>query len=734
MSLGDKLQRMISSLLVWLVTILPFVFFWVNDELFEFNKMMVVYGFAVVIVGLYGARMVVEKRLIWKKTIFDWPLGLFLLSQIIATIFSWHPRTSWLGYYTRLNGGLLSTLSYIGLYCAYVNNVGEKGRGRMLWRGFLSSIIVSLYAIGEHYGHSFSCLIIKGNFNVGCWVQDVQERVFATFGQPNWLAAYNLMIISLGTALMLPGSLKLVKEKWKQNEKGWWLGLIATATYLNFVALIFTKSRSGIIAFFVSLVATLALVFYSWWRTKQWTWAWRCENYRALALILLGFLVPCLIWGTQYTPSLEQLVRKVRARESDLYTPIAYNIPDYLKNIDTTVTDSGDIRKVVWRGALDIWRRYPFFGTGVETFAYSYYQYRPQEHNWTSEWDFLYNKAHNELLNMAANSGTFGLMTYLSIFLVLGWCLLKQVHHIKEPAKVGREVYPLIGVASGVLAVSISHFFGFSTVTVQVLLFLFLAIFAQVYGQLQPVVMEDSRLKSRWQKVGVGLIGGLMVFGVMEVVTTWRADYFYATCKNNLGKSNTKNLQETLKTCDQATKLRPKEALYQIELGDYYAQLANSLNQQEGQKEQATKLMEMAVNLSENGYKLNPVNLNFYKTRFRTYANLLTINPNYIFIAENILLEAMKRSPTDAKLTYYYASLLPALGRESEQTEWLEKTVNLRPLYGEARLALARKLREDGQWREALAHYHFYLDYNDQNNAEAKGAVASMSAMIAREE
>src|SRR5690606_34366285 len=61
-------------------------------------------------------------------------------------------------------------------------------------------------------------------------------------------------------------------------------------------------------------------------------------------------------------------------------------------------TDSGKIRQIVWQGAVDIWKANPVFGSGVETFAYAYYLHRPADHNLTSEWDYLYNKAHNEYL------------------------------------------------------------------------------------------------------------------------------------------------------------------------------------------------------------------------------------------------------------------------------------------------------------------------------------------------
>ena len=92
-------------------------------------------------------------------------------------------------------------------------------------------------------------------------------------------------------------------------------------------------------------------------------------------------------------------------------------------------TDSGQIRLYVWQGALDIWKAYPLFGTGVETFAFAYYQFRPAEHNLTSEWDYLYNKAHNEYLNYLATTGALGLGSYLLFIGVFIFITLRYLLH-----------------------------------------------------------------------------------------------------------------------------------------------------------------------------------------------------------------------------------------------------------------------------------------------------------------
>jgi hypothetical protein len=137
------------------------------------------------------------KQLLWKNRTHNYLVALFFFSQLLSTIFSMHQRTSIFGYYTRFNGGLLSIIAYLALFFAAQYNLSKKQLNLILKNLLFAALLISLYAIPEHFGHSLSCLIVTGKYNVACWVQDVQNRVFATFGQPNWLAGFLLMTIPL---------------------------------------------------------------------------------------------------------------------------------------------------------------------------------------------------------------------------------------------------------------------------------------------------------------------------------------------------------------------------------------------------------------------------------------------------------------------------------------------------------------------------------------------------------
>ncbi len=765
----NKLDHFLVNFIHWsfiiLISFLPFVFCWLSDELFEFNKMLFVYAATILIGGAYLARMITNRRIIFQRTVLDWPIVLFLLSQIISTLLSIHPRTSFLGYYTRLNGGLLSTLCYLVLYYAFVNNMDKKSRTNFIFAFFFSGILVSLYAIGEHFGHSFSCFIIKGKFDVSCWIQDVQTRVFASFGQPNWLAAYNVTLIGLGAALiidqlslLIPIKNKLAAGLHHLNAKihlsKFHLLIIILSVYLNFCALIFTRSRSGILAFFAGFTLTVCLYLFSWWRHQQFS----RSKIMALALTFAGFLIPSLIWGTQYTPSLFQLVSSASAQAdvtkltptSSSPSPISLSnsanssfpanlhplpeqIPASLKNLDLNITDSADIRKIVWQGALDIWKAHPLFGTGTETFAYSYYNYRPTDHNWTSEWDFLYNKAHNEFLNFAANTGTFGLLAYLSLFGVFAFFVLRYLYQEKTSPL-------LIGLSSGLLALSLTNFFGFSTVTVQVLLFLYFAFSAHLFSPLftkksplfkafaLPSLPADTNFMPS-QKFSFTMLILIVIFLLNKLWAYWRADFNYAQCKNSAGSVS---VTQTLTYCQTAISLsQAKEPLYLSDTANFYAQYAVALSQKKPDSTDINLIANESLRLSNLALSENPVHLNLYKTRFQTLNTLSALDSQALTLAQETIDTAIKLSPTDPKLYYFHALLQGKLGNLEACITAINQALDLRPHYLEARLFAAQLATKQENYALAQAHYQFILDYIDGQNTTATQEIAHLATFSA---
>ncbi len=652
---------------------LPWIIFGIDPqtfELFEFNKMFFVYGITILVSTFWIVRCLEEKRIIFKKTFLDYPLSLFLLSQVLSTIFSIDVHTSIWGYYSRFHGGLASSICYALLYWALVSNLfGKKYVHRFLNAALLSGTIVALYGIAQHYG-------VDKDF----WVQNVQARVFSSLGQPNWLAAFLVALLPLSISYFL------FESRW--FIKCWYL----LSSILLFVCFLFTASRSGLLALVVALLIYIGILI--------------AQRFSALnryiqIFIVVGILAAVYVFAYYKFPSYAIMVslgylglsggvvaflaapsqRKWIATWAVILvlSGFAYSSADTFRlgatggapGAPTTAqkeipqdaggTETGAIRFIVWKGAWEIFKHYPVLGSGVESFAYSFYQYRPVELLHTTEWDFLYNKAHNEYFNILATTGFFGALSYAVLLFSYGkeswhafrsYCGLKwklpveklqiksdsvrkQLQNNSEtPAHLENPYYSFLifnGLFSGLLTILITNFFGFSVVTVALFFFLFPAFLAMTAERDRFSINLISRIKSFFAVIRLGEkkldwvqmgLYGFIVFMGMYLFSTlfnyWFADIRFAEGKlyNRQGE-----IGQAHKQFAAALELRKDEPYYYSELGWTEGEMVYSLMKQ-NDASSAADIVPLAESNVHTSVEMSPNNVLYWKKLADTYYNL----------------------------------------------------------------------------------------------------------------
>ena len=462
------------------------------------------------------------------------PIILYLLSFILSTSFSTHPHTSIFGYYSRFHGGLLSLICYVSLFFIYIAESrrpalalaapsasgGPAGNDPLFDNPpavrylLTAAFIVSLYGILQHFG-------IDRDY----WIQDSSARVFSTLGQPNWLAAWLLMILPLSWVFYFSSKSCLLDTYYL---------LLSTILFASFW---FTYSLSGLLGFIVAAVIFVILTpkrtflgnknhgltpevfvplrapaalhstassaalrprFSLSWNKKKIFLLTTC--YLLLVISGPGLFAPRIrrVWESLTVISAPP--RRGKPFGLGILNPKGWGI-GVVRAAETAPAISGgdtvQIRKIVWRGALNLWKSSPknmLIGTGPETFAYNFLSFRPAELNQTSEWEFLYNKSHNEYLDILCNTGILGLGSYL--FLVgsfLGWGIrkLKAQNSKLKTTTQSSKPFPLIlntkylilntryllpALLSGYIGLLITNFFGFSVVPTALLFWLYPAI------------------------------------------------------------------------------------------------------------------------------------------------------------------------------------------------------------------------------------------------------------------
>ncbi len=737
-SLPDKLITYSFYLLFFLVPLILTPF---NYELFEYNKMMLTYAFSAVIVGSWLVKMILNRQIKIARTPADIPLLLFLISQIISTVFSIDRHVSIWGYYSRFNGGLLSTISYILLYYAFVTNFPKEKIKTLLFFILGSGFLVSIYGILEHLG-----------IDKDIWVQDVQNRVFSTLGQPNWLAAYLAVLIPITSGLIISKfsfrepsgrfhfslnfqSLKIKNLDFISNFKFqisnyigllvyWIIGIIFYAT------LIFTKSRSGFLGFWITNAIFWSILFL---RFKQ-------NIVRLLIIFNFSFLIFNFLFGAPFDQINKFTLPQLINQQSNNRTIEQSNKPTGGSVIDVGITESGTIRRIVWKGALDIFKNNPLIGSGVETFAFAYYKYRPKEHNMTSEWDFLYNKVHNEYLNFAATTGAFGLGSYLLIiFVFVGWNIknikyqISNIKYTNKKSKIELDNSQLtthnlqLALFTAWLSILITNFFGFSVVIIQLFFFLIPAIFFVMNGDLKFIRILKSNIHtsnslsqqltvSSQQKIAVIILLSVICYLLYVLTRLWYADVIFAS-GYHLVRSN--EYTESYKTLKKAINLNNDEPLYYDEFSLPAAQLALALYD-EKDATISSQLQEEAIAASTIAVTISSNNVNFWKTRTRILFALSPFDDQYLTLALAALEKAKTLAPTDPKIRYNLSLLYDKIGKRQESITELVETTKLKPDYRDAYFALALFYEKDKQKGRAKETLQYILTKIATDDAEAK--------------
>lgn len=367
--LGENVYLILFSILVFLT---PLITISGANELYEFPKMFFVYLFGFFIISIFFTDLVIHRFKLKKISLV---VVLFMLGIMLSTVLSSNVYTSVFGYYTRFNDGLISYIVYFGLYFVAVNKIKKEDFTKILKISLLTIIPISIVGVAQKFGITI------------IWPYVSVERVFSTLGQPNWLAQY--------LAVLLPISLYFgLTEKTK-------ISLLWVFIYcLGFFCFWLTYSLSGFLGLILGLI-TFVLFFV----TKE-----VFDRKVFLRILIIGIFSIGVI-----STSMGIFKSKVNDAIFDINKLFSFVQKVYAVGENYKVSDPGYIRKELWRTSFLLIKsstKNMLIGTGPETFPYVYQPFRGKELNYSSEWDFVFNKPHNYYLEIWSECGIFALLLY----------------------------------------------------------------------------------------------------------------------------------------------------------------------------------------------------------------------------------------------------------------------------------------------------------------------------------
>lgn len=407
-------NRVIFFGLLILVFFLPLVFNPNFQDAFALPKVTFVRVLVLIIVLAWVVKMIergTEKRKVrLVKSCLNLPVIAFLLISVLTTLHSINPKISLQGMYMYRFAGLSSIIIYVLIYFFAINNVTREEVEKVISAILLGSGIVALYAMLQHFGIDF--------FK---WNRFWQERVWSTFGNPNFLSAYLVMVIPLALSMLMKKQGFWTENHERQRRR---TILLISLLALLFVVLLFSLSRAAWLGFFGSMVIFVILV-----GKKP-----LVENKKRLVPLLLLLV---LITGICVLPKgkvKSPLVGSGRESIAQV-SRVGQGTPAVAERAQSIVEmkEYGIATRILgWNATLKMIKHFPFLGTGLDTFGLSFRKYMSPEYGKIAGIEANPIYAHNEILQVASTMGLIGLGIYLWLLVTFfgkGIRLLRVLHN-----------------------------------------------------------------------------------------------------------------------------------------------------------------------------------------------------------------------------------------------------------------------------------------------------------------
>ena len=408
------MERLVGGLLLASAAVVPLVFSIALDDVFSTPKLSALWAVFAVVMAVRAWNTVRERRpaFEWVPAVDVWVLAFMALS-VVSFVFSVDRLQSFWGERLQ-HQGLATLLLYVGFFFVARSVLAGPARLVLLTRAIgVGASIVAAYAVVQWLGLD------------PIWTELPQRRVFSTIGQSNALGAY--------LAMTLPLTMVTAVGAESRNARVAWI----IASSLQVFALFLTISRGAYLALAISAVVLLV------------TMRGNLRRPRLRGLVLTGVIASATLIVLGFLGPTRDTVEEIGRR---LVTSADIGVPGSVR----THLD-------LWNVAGEIIIDHPLIGTGPDTYAIVFPEYRddvlPADQAALLAL-FRVESPHNVYLAIATGSGLAALIAYL---VMIGFSYRVIGRRMRTAGREHRLV--LIGVIAAVTGHLIADLFITAEVT-----------------------------------------------------------------------------------------------------------------------------------------------------------------------------------------------------------------------------------------------------------------------------
>jgi len=349
--------------------------------------------------------------------------------------------------------------------------------------------------------------------------------------------------------------------------------------------------------------------------------------------------------------------------------------------VDINKDVPGLSRELVWEIGFNTWKERPLLGWGLENFNIPFAKYFPPELPLSG--DVWYDRVHNIVLDVMVQSGIVGLMSYLVIFGVAIFNLLKICPKVAEK----RNLFVPLGMVAILLAYFAQNIWVFDMVSSYMMFFLSLAFINFLISK-----KDEQPILSPKINQFVPLLGGFLI--ILTIFTFYFGNIQPARASKLIVRGMASPLEQAIINFQKAIAVSPISIVEAPE--QFSKKIDDSSFDQKQNKETIEKGFTLSIEALKKSIDKSPQDYRLYLVLGRHYNNFffLSQNQEQLKEAEFYLDKAMEFSPKNQQTYWSLAQVKLSQQKPDEAISLLQKAVDLEPKYAQSSwyLALAYKI------------------------------------------
>jgi len=648
---------------------LPLIIFSQYISPFHFGKIVLFRSLVAIMAVIYILLVISDKKYLprWTPIVIAFTIftGLYALTSFTGVDFNY----SFWGTLERM-GGLFSFLHFWVFFIILVSVF----RDRKSWEKILKvSIFVGLLSILFAYGQYFK----MGNFFVG-WQHE--GRVIGTIGNAALFAGYLLFILFLSIYF-------LIKKKTNIRERFFYGGVLI----LGIPVLHLTAVRGSIIAFWFGLFL-LGLIYLFLFKKRK------IKVYISIALIALLILVG-FVW-----------LNKDKEWVKDI---------SWLERITSISLETQTLQTRLWSwySGWQGFKERPILGWGPENFVLAHAEHFDARHFTSMGSETIWDRAHNIVLEIMTTMGIIGLLSYLSIFAVVYYLLIKSF----RKKRIKLTTFAVFGV---IFFVYFFHnLFIFDTAANYFIFFLTLGYINFITS---PKSVFKKLIPGKEKKPNTFLIIVLVILAIILIYKTniepILANY---ACTRAIIAGRAGNSQQAFNKYQQALSYETYQGKYETrhKLATFVVQY-NEINQIEGRAKQ--ELLNYAIREVKKNTENHPLDYIPYLYLGRLYILLIPEEAGAGEKAEESINKALSINDKNPRVWYELGQAYLSQKKYDEATKTFKQALELNPEVAQSHWFLGISYAKAGELEEAIK----YIEQATEKGYDYKKSVSNIIRLI----